>query len=356
VKQAIVPFNALMLLLVAGELWWLSRRKPRPFFLVFILLPVIVMAMGFLGAMFSAVDVFGLMQLLAWLVFLDVPLYLFGAAHLCWSQERSLSWLSGGLTAVILLVALDAFLVEPHWLQVSQVTIQSRKVSEPMRVAVIADLQTDEIGAYERQVFEEVEASDPDLVLLAGDYLHFLERGEAFQETAVALNDLMRKSLVELPLGMYAVRGNVDDSNWPEIFTGLGVRTFDTTEQVDVGPLTLTGLTLEDSGNTQLVIEEVGKFHIVLGHRPDFSLGEVDADLLIAGHTHGGQVRLPFVGPVLTLSAVSRTWAAGDTEIEPGKILIVSRGIGMERANAPRLRFLCRPELVIVDIVPAEGQ
>ena len=89
-----------------------------------------------------------------------------------------------------------------------------------------------------------------------------------------------------------------------------------------------------------------------MGHSPNFSLGEIQADLLIAGHTHGGQVRLPLLGPVMTLSAVPRAWASGVTEIKPGKTLIVSRGVGMERHNAPRLRFLCRPEIVIVELLP----
>jgi predicted MPP superfamily phosphohydrolase len=89
-----------------------------------------------------------------------------------------------------------------------------------------------------------------------------------------------------------------------------------------------------------------------MGHRPDFALGEVDSDLLVAGHTHGGQVRLPFFGPVMTLSNVPRSWAAGVTKLPGNRTLVVSRGIGMERGGAPELRFLCRPELVVLTIVP----
>jgi len=63
-------------------------------------------------------------------------------------------------------------------------------------------------------------------------------------------------------------------------------------------------------------------------------------------------VQLPLIGPLLTLTVVPRNWASGVTEIDAGTTLIVSRGIGMERADAPRLRFLCRPELVVVDLVP----
>ena len=77
-------------------------------------------------------------------------------------------------------------------------------------------------------------------------------------------------------------------------------------------------------------------------------------DLLLAGHTHGGQVRLPVIGPPLTLSRIPRAWAAGVTNLPIDRNLVVSRGIGMERGLAPRMRFLCRPELVVVTLEPTQ--
>ena len=94
------------------------------------------------------------------------------------------------------------------------------------------------------------------------------------------------------------------------------------------------------------------EYHIVFGHAPDFALGDVGADLMIAGHTHGGQVQLPLIGPLITLSRVPRSWASGVTRFDDGRILIVSRGVGMERSGALRLRFLCRPELVVIHLRP----
>jgi predicted MPP superfamily phosphohydrolase len=67
-------------------------------------------------------------------------------------------------------------------------------------------------------------------------------------------------------------------------------------------------------------------------------------------------VRLPGFGPILTFSQVPRAWAAGRTEIAPGTTLIVSRGLGMERHYAPRLRFLCRPELVFITLQPSQAK
>ena len=63
---------------------------------------------------------------------------------------------------------------------------------------------------------------------------------------------------------------------------------------------------------------------------------------------------LPWFGPLVPLPRVPRSWAAGLTELPGGGKLLVSRGIGVERGYAPPLRFLCRPELVVIELVPGE--
>jgi hypothetical protein len=55
----------------------------------------------------------------------------------------------------------------------------------------------------------------------------------------------------------------------------------------------------------------------------------------------------------MTMSRVPLDWAAGVTDLGRGRTLVVSRGIGLERMNAPRLRFFCRPEIVVVDLRPS---
>ena len=87
---------------------------------------------------------------------------------------------------------------------------------------------------------------------------------------------------------------------------------------------------------------------------PILRWGRSTPTCLVTGHTHGGQVRLPIIGPLMTLSLVPRGWAAGLTELPGGGKLLVSRGLGMERGYAPRIRFRCRPELMVIDLVPEE--
>jgi predicted MPP superfamily phosphohydrolase len=356
----VVIYNVIMLALVSGALLLLWTLKTGDSAVLFVFLGGALVVLSVAGAFLSPLNNFGKLQLLAWAAFAHYPLFLIGAARLLFSQTRALAFGCLALAVASLLACVDAFLIEPHWLEVSRTTIHTPKLQAPVRVAVIADLQTDDLGDYEERVLRLAVAEEPDLILLAGDYLHLTER-DRYVDMSASLNELLRRVDLDAPLGVYAVRGNVDWPDlWREIFAGLPVTIFETSATLDLGPLVLTGLTLEDSHNTTLAIDAVDaigdqeKFHVVLGHTPNFSRGQINADLLIAGHTHGGQVQIPFIGPILTLAQVPRSWASGVTTIAPGKVLVVSRGIGMERGQAPRLRFLCRPELVILDLVPSE--
>jgi uncharacterized protein len=314
-----------------------------------------LLVVGLLSSIFYLGDHFGRIQLLAWAVFLHIPLFLLACALCFWPRWRAGAWITGGVAVALGLVALNAFVVEPYWLEVTQLTLHSPKLSEPVRVVVLADIQTDAPGRYEALVLERAMAEQPDLILFAGDYIQLGRRSRDYETELAALRDLFKGAGMAARLGAYAVAGNVDRPGlWHQLFEGLPVTAIETTMRVDLGPLVLTGLSMSDSFSVHVSPESEARFHIVLGHSPNFSLAPVEADLLIAGHTHGGQVQLPLLGPLLTLTEAPRSWASGVTEIGPGKTLVVSRGIGMERADAPRLRFLCRPELVVIDLLPGE--
>ena len=260
--------------------------------------------------------------------------------------------LSAAAAAVLWAVAIDAFLIEPVWLEVSYVRVTSPKLAKPVRIVVLADLQTDQLGAYEKRVLRRVLTEEPDLILLAGDYVQV--DGERRPHVQKAINAFLHEIDFRGAEGAFAVRGNIDQPGWTDIFADLPVTVNHRTRTTEVAGLRLTCLCTHDAFNARLKLTtpDPDRFHLVLGHAPDCALGHIEADLLVAGHTHGGQVRLPWIGPLFYPSPVPRDWAAGVTHLPGGTTLLVSRGIGLERDAAPRLRFLCRPELVVIDLLP----
>ncbi len=310
------------------------------------------------AALKVAHDFFMVFTLLAIGGFVGGPIFL----ALCIYYSRKKFKLMAGVNAVVLVctlaVAIDAFLIEPHMLEIKRHAIVSDKLDTPLHVAIVSDLQTDNLGDYERSVFQTVANEKPDLLLLPGDYIQTMN----YQEWAVE-RDKFKQTFKDLNLtpkyGTFAVQGNVDDfACWQQLFTDVPGHTFEQSETVSAGPVDITGLSFYDGRNSELKYpkkEKNNKFHIVMAHYPDFSLGKVEGDLLVAGHCHGGQVQLPFYGPLMTASNIPKRWVNGDVVLLPsGSKLIVSRGVGMERQHAPRLRFCCRPQLIFVDLLPSK--
>jgi predicted MPP superfamily phosphohydrolase len=352
--QALLVFHTFFIIFTFGLLFLLNRIKtvrpvPRSILLGgFQLVMILLISLG------NVLDGFARIQLLAWGVFLYFPLYLLGSVILLAKSKPVYAVFLSSIFILIIIVTIDAFLIEPRRLEVNQIQISAPKLTESIKIVLIADLQTDNPGDYERQVLDLAAAESPDLILLAGDYLQLSEKA-AYQAGIKQLNRILVESGFDPRLGTFAVRGNVEWNQWEEIFQGMDVYTFDDSETLVFDEFALTGLSLSDSGNTNFEVTGTDPYHIVLGHSPNFSLGDIQGDLLLAGHTHGGQFQLPWIGPIITLTAVPNDWASGLTEIQPGQYLLVSRGIGMERGYAPRLRFLCRPELIIINLEPSEG-
>ncbi len=329
------------------------RRRPTPW-RALLVHGCLLLCGGVLTAMLGLFGnlLFLPMQLAAWLVFLLWPVLLLGSAWLLRGPHPRLGWAMAALAALLLLTATWSMGIEPRWLQISTQRISSPLIREPLRLALVADLQTDHWGRFERRVFEGLLEQEPDLVLLAGDYLQ-PDDLPAWFALLPDLQAALGPVCAQASLGCVAVRGDVDPDVWAVMFDPIQARAVASSRTMDLGSLTVTALSPQDARSAAPPVPAVDGFHVVLGHAPDYATAGVPADLLLAGHIHGGQVRLPGYGPVLTLSRVPRGWAAGRTDLPNGGTLLVSRGLGMERGDAPRLRLFCRPELIIIDLTPA---
>ncbi len=344
--------------LIASSLALPHTRKQGPMTLIVVVSRLAPVAGAWLLAPFIARDPFALLRLLSWTLFVHLPILLLLIAAL-YRRRRATA---GALTvAAFTLVAIGywAFRVEPERLEITRIDVEAREIGKPITVTVLADFQTDRIGAYERRVLTSLAATRADIVLLTGDVLQVEARRRA--SLRESFQSAWREAGIDPPLGAFAVQGNTDPSTWHRLYEGLPVTPLEDEAAISAAlaaqGLELHGLSLAESFKTRSRLlpspSARSPFRIVFGHGPDFALGLGGADLLIAGHTHGGQVQLPWIGPLITFSRVPRSWASGVTEIPYGGTLVVSRGTGLERGNAPRLRFLCRPEIVVIDLLPS---
>jgi predicted MPP superfamily phosphohydrolase len=253
--------------------------------------------------------------------------------------------------------------IEPYRLEVVRADVAlaaEREGREPITVGVLADLQTTSVGDFEREAVARLVAAEPDVIVIPGDV--FQGEYERFDEVLPAFRELFAG--LHAPGGVYFAPGNCDGAYpYERLFDGTDVQVL-VNEWVEVKVrdrrLTIAGSDwwFRDPGPRQFARELEalpgdGDVRLLVSHFP----GTVHnlrpgtrVDLVIAGHTHGGQVQLPLFGPPLTLSFAPRRVAAGGLHVLDGKRVYVSRGVGMERKQAPRLRFLCRPEVTVLTL------
>ena len=315
----------------------------------------------------AGVDGFTLIHVAYVVGTVGVPLA--GGIVLLWARPRSRVVTAACVVALAAVpVGVYGTYVEPFWLRVDAVELAVGGVDEPIRIGVLADLQTTGVGDYERDAVERLLGLGPDVVVLPGDLYQF--DADLLDERAPQFTQLIERIVDEVPL-VYLVSGNTDTvAGLRRITAGTGARVLDneidTFElkgvSVSIGGTTLFG---DDAAARRMAGRLAGDgqagvragLRILLGHKPDAIelVGATPVDLVVAGHTHGGQVSLPIFGPPLTLTNVPRHVAAGGLHELDGTPIYVSTGVGRERGNAPQLRLGVRPSIGIIDLVSAGG-
>ena len=259
-------------------------------------------------------------------------------------------------------VYVDAYRVEPNRLEVRRHFVDSRPQEEgaTIRILHLTDIQTPAIGAHEERALAAGLSYHPQLIVLTGDYVQDALGRPTEDQAARDLRALIERIGFQAPLGVFATEGDVGPP-CREVFAGTPVRCLaDETARVTLpggDTLAITGLSrargrARNPARLAWLIESGphADHRIVISHAPDF----VDAlpfpvDLVLAGHTHGGQVVVPFFGPPVTAMRLPRVYAGGLHDYR-GIPLHVSRGVGMERGFSVPVRFLCPPEICVLDL------
>jgi uncharacterized protein len=248
--------------------------------------------------------------------------------------------------------ALTYRLLTERWnLTVTRATFGIRNLPpdlEGLTMAHLSDLHVGELTPVEF-VAEAVHRTNrlrPDVVVLTGDYVE--DEASDLEGCAEALGEL------SAPLGVFAVLGNHDYAYGPDLVAGAlashGIRML-RNERVALGggPARLWIVGLDDTashreefGGTLAAIPE-GEPIVVLSHSPDVLPrgAEECVEVVLAGHTHGGQVRLPLIGAPHSPTRVTPRYSEGYSR-EGHARLHVNRGIGM---TLYPVRLNCPPEI-----------
>jgi len=256
-----------------------------------------------------------------------------------------------------------AYFVEPTWLRVRQLTIRIKGLPlnlDGFRLVQLSDLH---VGSavprwFLQKVINTTKALEPDLIVLTGDYVH--TRPDDVAEITTLLQQL------RAPTGVFAVLGNHDyavnapgDTGIPGVedivinaLERAGVQVL-RNDWLTVGggkhPLVLFGIDELLSGRARVApLDKLppASPRLVLCHNPDIMsfLSGYSFDLLLCGHTHGGQIRIPPFPPPFTATRNRRLWAG---LFQDGhRQIFVSRGIGYTW----RARLASRPECVLITL------
>lgn len=342
---------SISIVILAGVLWRF-RNNLWAYILVWLAYGTVFVALCWVFKR----DGFDCLNLIAIGAFLGGTVLSVAQSAIAWKKFKVFSGFFAFCAVSLAVFTVYAFVIEPYNFEVRYERISTDKISKPIKIGIMADLQTDQIGDYEKMALTRLMNEKPDLILIAGDLIH--EFPEHYTQRCKQLNALFKEVHLSAPLGVIVTRGDTDYyANWVDSLEGLPVEIVNTKSRMfEKDELAITGLSLPDSCALGYKLPEYkDKFHIIVGHRPDYSLDTTSGDLLVGGHTHGGQVKIPGFGAPVTISRVPREQAGGGLfETSPGRHLLVTRGVGMERKYAPRLRVFCRPEIVILTVVPAK--
>jgi predicted MPP superfamily phosphohydrolase len=285
------------------------------------------------------------------------------------TRRIGLSILFFATAFLILVFSVIVLLIEPYAIEVVRYEYRTNLVTEPVRVAFLADFQTDRIGNYERKTLNLLKSQRADLIIFGGDYIQPRDK-EVERRLIDEFNLLLKEVKLQSKFGIYAIKGNQEESRWYDwrrSFDGTGIVVINRTRVMNIGELRVCFLSMESSFSRRKIAHysrsvNRGKkfikprFVLMAGHAACYALAEQDANVMLAGHTHGGQLAIPFWGPVINMTAgLPLSWSSGEHRLPNGSILIVSKGTGMERGRAPRIRFNCRPDFVVIDIVPEKN-
>lgn len=277
-------------------------------------------------------------------------------------------WLA--VSVLLLLCAADGFLIEPYSIKVTRITLHSKKIKKPLVILHLSDIQMDNFGRREKKLVRLLHSLHYDMAVMTGDFTNY---DFAFSDC----RRLFKK--LDFTEPVFAVGGDADvqfslprrrDSGekfLEKLFSPFRRENFAIVDGSVISEAVANGKPFVIAGVPRFYEKDVKhlwkkkyrekmkeRFVILLSHSPDVMRYKEarKADLVLSGHTHGGQIDLPFYGALVTNTKLGTRYASGLFYFGSTPVYI-SRGIGMEGHATPKMRFFCKPEVVLITIKPS---
>ena len=249
------------------------------------------------------------------------------------------------------LAGIYSFFIEPRMLRVKNYTISDEQL-RGLRIVFATDFH---LKPYQEKRLEKIidliNEQNADLVLSAGDYVS----GHKLKSTLPVEKIAKGMARIKSKYGFYTALGNHDswigEGSITSALEKYSVRVLkNESAAVNINGKNIYIAGVEDlqtgTPNIEKALENVDGPVILLSHTPDLFIMTPDSvNITLAGHTHGGQVRLPFIGGIIIPSKFGNRYSMGYVE-ENNKKIFVSKGIGTSMLN---IRFNCIPEIAVID-------
>ena len=232
-----------------------------------------------------------------------------------------------GIFVYIRFIATSGFIVKEY-------AVESEKLPENFngfKIAHLSDIHYASVGKEALdKIVDEVNKMKPDIIVFTGDL--YDEYSNLTEDMKLKIIDSLSK--LSAPSGKYAVSGNHDykHDGYKDIITGSGFTYLHNESKLIYylgdEPIEIVGYPDEREDQPDYSIELTDNYKIALIHEGDsyLNIKDKDFDLVLAGHSHGGQVRLPFIGVIYKVNGAKKYY---DAHYKEGKTdIYVSSGIG----------------------------
>lgn len=288
-----------------------------------------------------------------------------------------------GILLVIILFFIIVMIVDGNRFVIREYTIESEKIQKEQTLVVLADLHNKTYGKENIKLLAAIEKIHPDLVLSAGDMLT-AKPGRSFETAASFMEKIAEKYPVYYGLGNHEYRMKIYTEDYGDAFVRYmermkkaGVRVLDNeTAEVELpdnetvkSKIRITGVSIDriyykrfrkTKMEEEYLKETLGTtktdiYRILLAHNPEYfeEYAAWGADLVLSGHVHGGIMRLPLLGGVISPKLVLFPKYDGGRFKEKNSTMILSRGLGMHTLP---IRIFNPAELVVIHLLPCKSK